>query len=113
MEILSKFKYELREISYFLTQEKQKVAKSIKFDSRAPGAKEFKDLLANDKKLSTSSFYNSLKNLEGKGLVKSNKDEKNKIVSVEATQYTEVLINTISKHIIRFGLIETEKNNIW
>lgn len=98
------------EISQFLSQEKQKVVKSIKFDNRSPGAKEFKNLLVKDKKFSTSSFYNSLKNLEGKGLVNSNKDENDKILSIEATQYTEVLINTISKHVIRFGLIETEKN---
>jgi DNA-binding PadR family transcriptional regulator len=98
------------EISQFLIREKQKVVKSLKFDNRSPGAKEFKDLLENEKKFSTSSFYNSLKNLEGKGLVKSNKDERDKVVSVEATQYTEILINTISKHVIRFGLIETEKN---
>ncbi len=98
------------EISQFLTREKKKVVHSIKFDKDAPGAREFKDLLENDKKLSSSSFYNSLKNLENKGLVKSNKDEKDKIVSVEATQYTEILINTISKHVIRFGLIEAEQN---
>ena len=97
------------EISQFLIREKQKVVKSIKFDNRAPGGKEFKNLLDSDKKFSTSSFYNSLKNLESKGLVKSNKDERNKVISVEATQYTEILINTISKHVIRFGLIEAEK----
>jgi predicted transcriptional regulator len=98
------------EISQFLTREKQEVVKSIKFDKSSPGTKEFKNLLEIDKKFSTSSFYNSLKNLEGKGLVKSNKDEKEKITSIEATQYTEILINTISKHVVRFGLIEAEKN---
>jgi len=98
------------EISQFLTREKQKVVKSIKFDKSSPGAEEFKKLLEKDKKFSTSSFYNSLKNLEGKGLVKSNKNERDKVVSVEATQYTEILINTISKHVLRFGLIEDEKN---
>ena len=98
------------EISQFLTREKQKVVKSIKFDKSSPGAAEFKKLLEIDKKFSTSSFYNSLKNLEGKGLVKSNKNERDKVVSVEATQYTEILINTISKHVLRFGLIEDEKN---
>ena len=98
------------EISQFLSREKQKVVKSMKFDNRSPGAVEFKELLEDDKKFSTSSFYNSLKNLEGKGLVKSNKDERDKIISIEATQYTEILINTISKHVIRFGLIEAEKN---
>jgi len=98
------------EISQFLTREKKKVVQSVKFENDTPGATEFKDLLENDKKLSSSSFYNSLKNLENKGLVKSNKDDKDKIVSVEATQYTEILINTISKHVIRFGLIEAEQN---
>ena len=100
------------EISHFLTREKQKVVKSIKFDNRSPGAVEFKELLDNDKKFSTSSFYNSLKNLEGKGLVKSNKDENNKIISIEATQYTEILINTISKHVIRFGFIYNKESPI-
>ena len=97
------------EISQFLNREKQKVVKSIKFDRQSPGAKEFKELLDNDKKFSTSSFYNSLKNLEGDGLVKSNKNEKERIISVEATKFTEILINTISKHIMWFGLIEAEK----
>jgi predicted transcriptional regulator len=101
------------EISQFLTREKQNVAKSIKFNSGSPGSKKFRELLENDKKFSTSSFYNSLKNLEGKGLVKSNKDEKEKIVSIEATKYTEILINTIAKHVIRFGLIEAEKNKLF
>ena len=99
------------EISQFLTREKQKVAKSIKFNFGSPGSKKFKNLIEKDKKFSTSSFYNSLKNLEGKGLVKSNKDERDKIISVEATQYTEILTSTISKHIIRFGLIEAENIN--
>jgi len=101
------------EISQFLTREKKKVAKSIKFNDGSPGAKEFKELIDNDKKFSTSSFYNSLKNLEGDGLVKSNKDENDKIISVEATKFTEILINTISKHIIRFGLIEAEKSKLF
>ncbi|MHA2430993.1 MAG: hypothetical protein ACXACC_08170 [Promethearchaeota archaeon] len=101
------------EISQFLTRETQKVAKSIKFENDSPGSKEFKNLLEKDKKFSTSSFYNSLKNLEAKGLVKSNKDGNDKIISVEANQYTEILINTISKHVIRFGLIEAEKNKFF
>ncbi len=101
------------EITQFLTRETQKVVKSTKFEDDSPGSKEFKNLLEKDKKFSTSSFYNSLKNLEAKGLVKSNKDENDKIVSVEASEYTEILINTISKHVIRFGLIEAEKNKFF
>jgi len=101
------------EISQFLNREKQKVVKSIKFDAQSPGAKKFKELLENDKKFSTSSFYNRLKNLEGDGLVKSNKNGKDKIISVEATKFTEILINTISKHVMRFGLIEAEKSKLF
>ncbi|MHA2398863.1 MAG: hypothetical protein ACXADU_08225 [Promethearchaeota archaeon] len=101
------------EISQFLTRESQKVAKSTNFEDDSPGSKEFKNLLEKDKKFSTSSFYNSLKNLEAKGLIKSNKDENDKITSVEANKYTEILINTISKHVIRFGLIEAEKNKFF
>ncbi|MHA1914805.1 MAG: hypothetical protein ACW986_04945 [Promethearchaeota archaeon] len=101
------------EISQFLTRESQNVAKSTKFESDSPGSKEFKILLGKDKKFSTSSFYNSLKNLEAIGLVKSNKDGNDKIISVEANKYTEILINTISKHVIRFGLIEAEKNKFF
>ncbi|MFX0075622.1 MAG: hypothetical protein ACFE96_09280, partial [Candidatus Hermodarchaeota archaeon] len=39
-----------------------------------------------------------------------NKDENDKIITIESTQYTQILINTISKHVIRFGLIEAENN---
>ncbi len=98
------------EISQFLTREKQKVAKSTKFNNGPAGAKEFQDFLQMNKKFSSSSLYYSLDNLESKGLVKFNYDKKDKIESVEATHYTEILINTILKHIIKFGLIEAEQN---
>ena len=98
------------EISQFLTTEKQKVEKSTKFNDIPAGAKKFQDFLLTNKKFSSSSLYYSLKNLEGKGLVKFNYDKNDKVESVEATQYTEILINTILKHVIKFGLIEAEQN---
>ena len=98
------------EISQFLTVEKQKVVKSTKFNDIQAGAKKFQDFLQTNKKFSSSSLYYSLDNLEKKGLVKFNYDKKNKVESVEATQYTEILINTILKHVIKFGLIEAEQN---
>ena len=98
------------EISQFLTTEKQKVVKSTKFNDIPAGAKKFQDFLQTNKKFSSSSLYYSLKNLEGKGLVKFNYDKNDKVESVEATQYTEILINTILKHVIKFGLIEAEQN---
>ncbi|MFW9949863.1 MAG: hypothetical protein ACFFKA_07045 [Candidatus Thorarchaeota archaeon] len=98
------------EISQFLTREKQKVANSIIFDKNTPGATEFQKFLKKNKSFSSSSLYYSLDNLESNGLVKFNYDEMNRKESVEATQYTEILINTILKHIIKFGLIEAEQS---
>ncbi len=98
------------EISQFLTMEKKKVVKSTKFNDIPAGAKKFQDFLQTNKKFSSSSLYYSLDNLEKKGLVKFNYDKKDKVESVEATQYTEILINTILKHVIKFGLIEAEQN---
>ena len=98
------------EIMQFLTREKQKVAKSTKFNKDISGAKEFQEFLDKNKNFSSSSLYYSLDNLESKGLVKFNYDDRKRVESVEATQYTEILINTILKHIIKFGLIEAEQS---
>jgi hypothetical protein len=98
------------EITQFLTREKQKVAKSTKFNSDPDGATEFQKFLQMDKKFSSSSLYYSLDNLESKGLVKYHYDDRKRVEFVEATRYTEVLVNTILKHIIKFGLIEAEQS---
>ena len=98
------------EISQFLSKEKQKVAESTDFSDIPAGAEKFQKFLQTNKKFSSSSLYYSLDNLEKKGLVKFNYDKKNKVESVESTQYTEILINTILKHIIEFGLIEAEQS---
>jgi len=98
------------EISHFLTREKQKVVSSTDFSDVPAGAEKFQKFLQTNRKFSSSSLYYSLDNLEKKGLVKFNYDKKDKVESVEATQYTEVLINTILKHIIEFGLIEAEQS---
>lgn len=101
------------EISQFLSKEKKKVIISTDFSDVPAGAEKFQNFLqTNDgKKFSSSSLYYSLDNLEKKGLVKYNYDKKDKVESVEATPYTKVLLNTILKHIIRFGLIEAEQSN--
>ncbi len=98
------------EIRQFLTRERKKVVKAIKFDNETAGAIEFQNWLQEPTRFSSSSLYYSLDNLESKGLVKYNRDGNNKVISVEATQYTEILINTILKHTIKFGLIESEQN---
>ena len=98
------------EISQFLSRERKKVAKGIKIGDETSGAEEFYEWLKQPTRFSSSSLYYSLDNLESKGLVKYNRDENDKVLSVEGTQYTEILINTILKHIIKFGLIDTEQN---
>ncbi len=100
------------EISHFLSKEKQKVVASTDFSDVPAGAEKFQNFLQTNegKKFSSSSLYYSLDNLEKKGLVKYNYDKKDKVESVESTQYTEILINTILKHIIEFGLIEAEQS---
>lgn len=98
------------EISQFLTRERKKVSKSLKTDSIAAGAEEFNNWLEEPTRFSSSSLYYSLDQLESKGLVKYNRDENGKVNSVEATQYTEILINTILKHVVKFGLIDTEQS---
>ena len=98
------------EILQFLTREKRKVAKSTKFENGPVGAEEFQKFLNMPKKFSSSSLYYSLDNLESKGLVKYNYDDRKRVESVEATLYTEILIDTILKHIIKFGLIEAEQS---
>ncbi|MBY8986850.1 MAG: hypothetical protein KGD61_00225 [Candidatus Lokiarchaeota archaeon] len=98
------------EISQFLSREKQKVAKSTKFNKDAAGTTEFQKFIDKNKQFSSSSLYYSLDNLESNGLVKFNYDDMNRKESVEATPYTEILINTILKHIIKFGLIEAEQS---
>jgi hypothetical protein len=100
------------EISQFLRSEQEKVMDLINLHDPPPGAQKFYRFLKSEKKFSSSSFYHSLDNLESKGLVKFNYDDKNKVVSVEATNYTEILNSTVLKHIIKFGLFEAEQNRI-
>ncbi|MFX1325845.1 MAG: hypothetical protein ACFE8N_12905, partial [Promethearchaeota archaeon] len=76
------------EISQFLIREQKKVADSINLNDLPDGAQKFHRFLKSKKKFSSSSFYYSLDNLESKGLVKFNYDDKNRIETVQATKYT-------------------------
>jgi hypothetical protein len=98
------------EVSQFLLREQGKVANSLDFKDLPVGAQKFNQFLKSKKKFSSSSFYYSLDNLEGKGLVKFNKDKNNRVESVEATRYTEVLNSTVLKHIIKFGILVPEQD---
>jgi hypothetical protein len=98
------------EISRFLQSEQVKVAESIDFSDFPEGAENFMKFLKSKKKFSGSSFYNSLENLQNKGLVKFNYDSRDKVASVEATEYTRILNRTVLKHLVKFGLLDYEQN---
>jgi len=98
------------EISRFLQSEQVKVAESIDLPDFPEGTENFMKFLKSKKKFSSSSFYNSLENLQNKGLVKFNKDKNDRVESVEATKYTEVLNSTILKHLIKFGILVPEQD---
>lgn len=99
------------EISQFLIREQKIVADSINLNDLPDSAQKFHRFLKSKKKFSSSSFYYSLDNLESKGLVKFNYDDKNRVETVEATRYTEILNNTVLKHIIKNGLLVPEQDN--
>lgn len=102
------------ELMQFLLMEKKKVAESIDPKNIRDGAGKFQKYLGSKKKFSSSSLYYSLDNLENKGLVKYNYDKKNKkkVESVEATKHTEIMIDTVLKHLLKFGLLEAQQNRI-
>ncbi|MFW9823938.1 MAG: hypothetical protein ACFFE4_13420, partial [Candidatus Thorarchaeota archaeon] len=100
------------EISHFLRTEQKKVANQINLNDLPEDAQKFYRFLKSKKQFSSSSFYYSLDNLESKGLVKFNYDDRDKVASVEATDYTRILNSTVLKHIVKFGLLEFEQNKI-
>ena len=100
------------EVSQFLKSEKKKVANSINFKHLTPSGQKFYKFLQSKKKFSSSSLYYSLDNLEKKGLVKYNRIDKERVESVEATEYTEILNTNVLKYIIKTGLLMVEQNRL-
>ena len=91
------------EVKQFLESEKTSLDP---VDLKKLGSKEkqFFQFLGNHNKISTSSFYNNLKNLEDRGLITSNLNAKGKVESIQMTKLTSPLIETILQHFIRFGV---------
>ena len=100
------------EVSQFLESEKKKVTSSINFKDLTPSGQKFFKFLQSKKKFSSSSLYNNLENLEKKGLVKFNRINKERVESVEATEYTEMLNTNVLKYIIKTGLLMVEQNRL-
>ncbi len=91
------------EVSQFLLSERTSLD-TVDLKKLSSGEKRYFNFLQNKKKLSTSSFYNSLKNLETRGLIKSNYNVRGKIDTIEMTNLTNPLIDVVLKHFIRFGI---------
>ena len=96
------------QITNFLLRESAKLDNLEKMGLSNSELKYFNFLKAKKERkkkiLSTSSFYNSLSNLEKKGLIKFNKNERNKIISIEKTVLTNELMNDIIQHFISFWI---------
>lgn len=58
----------------------------------------FYQFLQKEKKLSASSFYNSLSNLEEKGLIRYVKDQEEKIISIEPSKLTNPALNFLNQY---------------
>lgn len=91
------------EVAQFLDSE-QTSLDSIDKKKLDPNEKRYFQFVQKSRKFSTSSFYNNLKNLEERGLITSNLNEKGKIESIEITSLTRPLIEVILRHFIRFGV---------
>ncbi len=91
------------EVTQFLESE-QTSLDSIDKKKLDPSEKRYFQFLQKGRKFSTSSFYNNLKNLEDRGLIKSNLNDKKKVQSIEITSLTKPLIDVMLQHYIRFGV---------
>lgn len=104
------------EIMEFLLLEKKKISEDIgnpsieEMKDNPEDAGKFHKYLGSKKTFSSSSLYYSLDNLEAKGLVKYKRDKNKKVETVDSTDYTGILIDTILKHLIKFGLLEAQQN---
>jgi len=96
------------EVNQFL-QSEETTSEVLEKENLAGSKSMYSTLLKNKSQLSTSSFYNSLKNLEKKGLVDYKLNKKGKIESIKAKELTHAAIDVIRKHFLRMGLIIDNK----
>ena len=88
---------EFKENSPFLKEKK-------KYDGTA---EKFFDNVKDKKKLSTSSFYNSLTNLEQRGLITMDSNSKGKKTYIEPTQFTQFIPKLMLKFLINNNIMDS------
>lgn len=91
------------QINEFLESEKFKI-KIDDYTNLSKSEQMILTFLRNKRNLSTSSFYNNLKNLEKMGLISFNFNIKGKVISIEPTSLTVVACDIISQYFIRTSL---------
>ncbi|MGV9197446.1 MAG: hypothetical protein ACOC44_19525 [Promethearchaeia archaeon] len=87
------------EVKNLLMKKKRKFER-LNYMGLSAQEKKYYDYLKEKKNLSTSSFYNNLSNLEGKGLVSFNYKENGKIETVQSTTLAQDAIEIILKFLI-------------
>ncbi len=91
------------EVTQFLQSERISL-NALDSPNLSSSEKLYLQFLRNRKKLSTSSFYNNLKNLEKMGLISCMYNAKGKVEAIEATDLTGPFMNATLKHFINFGV---------
>ena len=74
--------------------------------------KKFYEFVESPKKLSPSSFYNSLDNLEEIGLISAERNQKNKINFIKPTQYTRFIPKLLLRFLINNDLMDAAENKL-
>lgn len=90
------------EVNQFFETEEYKVKLS---QGKISGSEaKYLEFLKEQKKISTSSFYNNLQNLESQGLLSFVKNKKGKIIAVKSNKNTSEALKTIETHFLRTGM---------
>ncbi|MHA1281036.1 MAG: hypothetical protein ACTSVV_02425 [Promethearchaeota archaeon] len=93
------------EVKQFI-ESKEEVPEDRKFKAKDEYSRRFLNVINTEKRYHTSSFYNSLNNLEQKGLLKINNKEKGKKATIEPTPYTKYVPKLLLKFLINNNVMD-------
>lgn len=99
------------ELSQFI-QFKEDITPQIKIKEDNPFQKKFYEFVESSKKLSPSSFYNSLNKLEEIGVLSAERNQKNKITFIKPTQYTRFIPKLLLRFLINNDLMDSAENKL-
>lgn len=99
------------ELNQFI-QFKENDTPPITIEEDHPVQKKFYEFVESPKKLSPSSFYNSLDKLEEIGLLSAERNQKNKITFIKPTQYTRFIPKLLLRFLINNDLMDSAENKL-